>query len=189
MIYKIFSITWARTLLRKNFVNVQQGFTLIRTLLRKNLVSTQRGFTLIELLIVVAILGILTTILVVSVNPGRQLAKARDTERQTDLVGILSAILQYASEHSGDLPDTDGNPSSNNFPSSATCIGTDVSCFDLAGAGDTGETIVSVYMAEMPQDPKTGTDGNTGYTIFVDTNGRLTAEATGEIENPITVKR
>ena len=149
----------------------------------------KRGFTLIELLIVIAIMGIMSTIVVVSVNPGRQLAKARDSERQTDLVAILAAIMQYASEHSGDLPDTDGNPATNNFPAVATCIGTDFGCFDLAGAGEVGEEIVPVYMVVMPSDPKTGDDGNTGYTIYVDANGRLHAAAVGEIENPITVDR
>ena len=153
------------------------------------------GFTLIELLVVVAILGILTTVLVVSVNPQRQLARARDTQRQSNLVGIMSSILQYSSEHSGDLPDTDGNPATSNFPTSATCIGTDAGCFDLAGAGEVGEEIVPVYMVEMPKDPRivgtstAGTDGNTGYTIYVDANNRLHASAVGEIENPITIDR
>ncbi len=153
------------------------------------------GFTLLELLMVMGIIGILATVLVVGVNPGRQFAKARDTERETDLVAILSVVFQYSSEHSGELPDTDGDPLTSNFPTSFTCIGTDAACFDLAGAGDTGEEIVPVYMVEMPKDPRVvstgqaGTDADTGYSIMVDTNGHLYAEATGEIKNPITVKR
>jgi prepilin-type N-terminal cleavage/methylation domain-containing protein len=153
------------------------------------------GFTLIELLVVIAILGILTTTLVVSVNPARQLSKARDSQRKSDLVGIMSAILQYSSEHSGDFPDTDGDPLTSDFPTSATCIGSDVGCFDLAGAGEVGDEIVPVYMVDMPKDPKIvgtgvkGTNGNTGYTIYVDANNRLHATAVGEIENPITVDR
>jgi prepilin-type N-terminal cleavage/methylation domain-containing protein len=139
-----------------------------------------KGLTLIELLVVITILGLLATIIVVGVNPAHQFAKARDTQRETDLIAILSMILQYASEHSGDLPDTDGDPDTSNFPTSATCIGTDVSCFDLAGAGETGETIVPVYSVRVPYDPKTGDDENTDYTIYVDVNGRLHASASGE---------
>jgi len=145
------------------------------------------GFTLLELLIVIAIIGILATITVAAVNPGRQLAKARDAQRQTDLVAILSSIYQYAAEHSGELPDTDGDPDTNNFPSSATCIGSGGSCFNLAGAGETGETIVPVYLYTLPKDPKVvstgvpGTDADTGYRIYVDANGHVHASAVGEI--------
>lgn len=142
--------------------------------------SNQKGFTFIEILLVMGIIGILATTLVVAVNPGRQLAKARDTQRESDIYGILTAIYQYSAEHSGELPDTDGDPDTSNFPTTATCIGTDGSCFNLAGAGETGETIVPVYLAEMPTDPKDGTQSNTGYLIFVDANERLHASASGE---------
>lgn len=142
----------------------------------KNKISN--GFTLFELLIVMAILGILSTVLVVVINPGRQLAKARDTQRETDMIAILGAVYMYTSEHSGGLPDTDGNPATNNFPTSLTCIGSSVGCFDLANAGDTGETIVPEYMAEIPTDPRTNSSED--YLIMVDANGRLIASASGE---------
>lgn len=161
----------------------------VRTRSIREQVSSAQGFTLIELLIAVSIVGILSTVLVVAVNPGRQLAKARDSERQTDLIGILAAVMQYGSEHSGDLPDTDGDPDTSNFPTSATCIGTGVGCFDLANAGETGEEIVPVYMVSMPEDPRTGDAADTGYTIYVDEYGRLHAAAVGEIETSITADR
>ena len=142
-----------------------------------------RGFTLMELLIVIAIIGVLATTLVVAINPGRQLAKARDVERETDLVVVLSAVLQYSSEHSGDLPDTDGDPDTSNFPTSTYCIGTDPGCFDLAGAGEIGYTIIPEYLAELPTDPKTGDAGNIGYSIYVDDNGHLHASASGETKS------
>lgn len=153
----------------------------------RNKINT-RGFTLIELLVVIAIMGILFTTLIVSVNPARQFAKARDSQRESDLYAILSSIYQYTSEHGGDLPDTDGDPATTNFPSALTCIGSGVACFNLAGAGEAGDTIVPVYMAEMPKDPKTGTDQNTGYFIFVDANNRITASASGETKT-IIIKR
>ena len=168
-------------------MKIKAGFFLIRTSLRKNLVSV-KAFTLIELLIVIAIIGILSSTLIVAVNPGRQLAKARDVQRETDIIAIMSSLYQYASEHSGDLPDTDGNPLTNNFPTTLTCIGTDASCFDLASAGDDGDTIVPVYMAQFPRDPQIGTDGNTGYLIMVDQNNRLIASASGETKT-ISVTR
>ena len=152
--------------------------------------NIESGFTLIEILVTISIIGILASVLIVAVNPAHQFAKARDAERETDLIGILSAVMQYSSEHSGALPDTDGDPDTSNFPTTATCIGTDVGCFNLAGAGDTGEEIVPVYLYEFPMDPQTGTAGNTGYTIYVDANGHLIATATPEAsEDPIVVAR
>ncbi|OGM20202.1 hypothetical protein A2955_04270 [Candidatus Woesebacteria bacterium RIFCSPLOWO2_01_FULL_37_19] len=153
--------------------------------MRRNI---EKGFTLFELLLVMAILGILSTVLVVVINPGRQLAKARDVQRETDLIAILGAVYQYTSEHSGELPDTDGDPLTSNFPTSLTCIGTDLSCFDLSSAGETGETIIPEYMGEMPTDPKGGDSDDTGYLIMVDANDRLAASASGETRTVTVTK-
>ncbi len=148
------------------------------------------GFTLIELLVTIAILGVLSTVLIIAVNPAHQFAKARDAERETDLVGILSAVMQYSAEHSGELPDTDGDPDTSNFPTTATCIGTGAGCFDLANAGEEGEEIVPVYLLSLPLDPEIGTEVNIGYTIYVDENGHLFGAASSpETEDEIEVAR
>jgi prepilin-type N-terminal cleavage/methylation domain-containing protein len=137
------------------------------------------GYTLIEMLIVVAIIGILASVVMVVINPGRQLAKARDVQRESDLFAILAAVYQYSTENSGELPDTDDDPETSNFPTSQTCIGTDATCFDLASAGE-DDTIVPVFMPQIPVDPKTGNGADTGYFIWVDENDRLQATASGE---------
>jgi len=147
------------------------------------------GFTLIEILLVIALIGVLSSTMVIAINPAHQFAKARDTQRETDLYVIVSAIYQYSSEHSGELPDTDGDPTDSNFPTSATCIGTDVGCFNLANAGEDGEKITPVYMVEMPMDPSGGTPENTLYSIHADENGRLVASASAETKDPIVVHR
>ena len=149
-----------------------------------------KGFTLIELLVVIAIIGILFTTVIVAVNPSRQLARARDTSRETDIYAILGAIFQYQAEHGGALPVT----ATQTFPASATCIGTSVGCFDLANAGDAGEEIVPVFLATIPADPRPvdpscpGDQTNTCYEIWVDVNGRLHASASGETRSIGVVK-
>lgn len=53
----------------------------------------RRGFTLIELLIVIAIIGILATIIVISYTNAQ--AKARDNKRKADLQAVSSAVEMY----------------------------------------------------------------------------------------------
>jgi prepilin-type N-terminal cleavage/methylation domain-containing protein len=53
------------------------------------------GFTLIELLIVVAIVAILATVVVLTINPAELLKEARDANRLSDVATLSSAINLY----------------------------------------------------------------------------------------------
>jgi len=67
----------------------------------------QKGFTLIELLVVIAIIGILATVVLVSLNTAR--SKARDTRRMSDLHQVALASEMF---YDGASP--------NAYPSGAT---------------------------------------------------------------------
>lgn len=66
------------------------------------------GFTLIELLIVIAILGILAAIAIITINPAQRLAQARDAGRQTTISQLGHALSSFAAAHEGMFPVEDG---------------------------------------------------------------------------------
>jgi len=103
--------------------------------------TKKRGFTLIELLVVIAIIGVLATIVLVSLNSAR--VKARDARRQSDIRQISLAMeMWYDSNNSSyaapggvswaDNPGTicSGNISSFLAPIPASPAGTTYYCFD-----------------------------------------------------------
>ncbi len=61
---------------------------------QKNLV----GFTLLELLIVIGILAILSTTMIMVINPAEMLRRARDSQRISDLNTLKSAIALYLTD-------------------------------------------------------------------------------------------
>lgn len=55
----------------------------------------KKGFTLLEILLVIAAIGVLAAIVIVAINPNRQLSQVRDTERQSDVNALSKAMEQY----------------------------------------------------------------------------------------------
>lgn len=150
----------------------------------------QKGFTLIELLVVIGIIGILAAVVLVAINPARQFASARDTERRSHLYSITSAAYQYAAENDGNLP-----------PNIPTWVGTDectipdpatnTPCALGTSNQDLSGDLVPTYIPEIPVDPSSGTASNTGYDLFINVDTRLVASASSELNagDVITVVR
>lgn len=130
----------------------------------------RRGFTLIELLLVIGIIAILAAIVIVAINPTKQLGDARDAQRRSDVNTVLNAVYQYAIDNNGLLPT--GIPVA---PAAAGEI-----C--RSGAADcTGFVDLSVlvpdYVVSMPVDPSATDANSTEYTIVQDANDRITVSA------------
>lgn len=58
----------------------------------------KKGFTLLELLIVIGILAILSTTMILVINPAEMLRKARDSQRLSDLNTLKKAISLYLTD-------------------------------------------------------------------------------------------
>jgi len=71
----------------------------------------KRGFTLIELLVVIAIIGLLASMVLISLNTARE--KARDVNRITTIGQVNLAMELYYDEY-GHYPDSTSNPALDN---------------------------------------------------------------------------
>lgn len=152
--------------------------------------NTKRAFTLIEVLVVIGIIAVLATIVLVAVNPSRQFKLARDSQRTSNVNALLNAVHQNMAEHKGTLV-CDGV--ARDIPIVPTVLR---STNPPRGDGDIAYCLVPDYLSSLPFDPsKTGahfadiTDYDTGYELFRDTNGRITASSTGELTPSIFVTR
>lgn len=112
------------------------------------------GFTLVELLVVISIIGFLTTISVVALNNAR--VKARNNKRNQAAVQLLKAINLAANETGGTIPNRGNN---------WYCVAS--SCYEL-WAGFAADATIDAFIApyiKKPDDPDDPTRNYGGYML------------------------
>ena len=115
-----------------------------------NIYTRRKGFSIIELIVVIAVIGILATIIIILVSSAR--TRGRDARRERDAHEIRTALGLYASDH-------DDYPTSNNpYP------------ITITGQDDISQALVSSKnISVMPTDPN-GQPPNV-YTYTAENNG------------------
>jgi prepilin-type N-terminal cleavage/methylation domain-containing protein len=120
--------------------------------------KTSKGFTLLEILLVIAAIGILAAIVLVAINPNRQIAQARNAQRRSDVNTIYKALEQY-------LIEKQGYPAGITETEQDICINNNTTgCVNLG-------VLVPDYVAGIPVDPS-----GTSYKIGI-VDGRVRVRA------------
>ncbi len=166
--------------------------------------NQHKGFTLLEILLVVAAIAILAAIVIVAINPTKQLGQTKNAQRRADVTTILNAVYQYSIDNSGALPPTISTTSRNickTGVAAATCYATNGSKAgdaDNAGSTETAGAVYlgtltdkELYLTAMPVDPLGAGTSTTGYFIRKTVTNRITVEApfaeSFDASNPVTI--
>lgn len=131
------------------------------------------GFTLLEILLVVAAIGILAGIVILAINPGKQLGETRNVQRKADVNTILNAVYQYTIDNNGTLPASIAT-------TSTEICKTGVATSTCASSNFIGLEVITAdekYLVSIPLEPQKIDNNGSGYMIKKSTNGRITVDS------------
>ncbi len=114
-----------------------------------------KGFTLIELIVVISIIGVLSTLIINNLNDAR--ARARDSKRKQELSGLKTALRLYYNDYQ-------------TYPAAPAGNDDILGCVDgvtvCGGTGADFSTTGAVYMKQLPEFSYYSQDDNgDGFTL------------------------
>lgn len=128
----------------------------------KSWVDKNKGFTLIEVLVVIAIIGILSSVVLSSLNGAR--VKSRDAKRISDLKQIQIALNLYYSDNG-------------HYPLVPYWATSGTTTYDGGTRWVALQTLLSPYLSNLPRDPKSsGSSGpwtNSNYHYAYGSTGQI----------------
>jgi prepilin-type N-terminal cleavage/methylation domain-containing protein len=139
---------------------------------------SKSGFTLLEILLVVGIIAILAGIVILAINPTKQLGDTRNAQRRSDVLTIMNAVYQYALDNQGNLP-TDLDATKSDEP----CAADNGDDAIVLAADDQLNVASSTYLTNIPTDPTdTNNDAaDSEYYVIRRTSGRITVCAPNSV--------
>lgn len=147
-------------------------------MIRQNEERKRVGFTLLEILLVIAAIGILAAIVIVAINPQRQLAQVRNAERQSSVNTLANALDQYFIDNGSYPEEIDG------FYREICRIGVGDSsdCIEL-------DELIPTYIAHLPIDNAEENENHTGYQVAINlVNKKISIKSQyGELDELIVV--
>jgi type IV pilus assembly protein PilA len=146
--------------------------------------NRKSGFTLLEVLLIIGIIAVLAGIVIVAINPTRQLAQARNVQRKSDLLEINKALTQFFIDHKY-------------FPAAITSTLTDICNTDKMASSSVSSGycdgyinlsfLVPDYLGQIPTDAQISTASSTGYKIRRNSSIEIGLSAQAELEQVISI--
>jgi len=152
--------------------------------------KSSKGFTLIEILIVIGIIAVLATIIIIAINPARQFAQARNTQRESNINTVLNAIGQRIADNKGLFPTATGCAAMTAGTTYTIGIGSGTFLAPATALIDLSCLTPTYIPSQIPVDPSTGvwtssSVYNTQYNVTVDAQNRYTVCAPNSAETAI----